>query len=634
MGNFLSFNRTSDEVEEADNIHHSNFRYPPKSGCYFGSHFIMGGERFETPQPEQYLFGENTDLNLLGSKPVPFPYPAPQSNEPTKTLKALINIRKESVKFVKVIPPPSDVADGSAPGDTKPITKYNVEFTFDSDCRCEITIMYFCTEEITSNGIIYRSRDPKLNSESLRFKSGANQQFTLCEHIFDPSQLPEMDLQFDSERECFPIVIYCQAIEGEEPRQSHTTIAGVDKHSDGSYVIKPLKQKLFVDGMAYLLQEIYGIENKNTSRKCIDEEDSDENAAECVICMSDVRDTLILPCRHLCLCHSCADSLRYQANNCPICRAPFRALLQIRAVYRIPPAPMDYPALPPDMPVIQMNAIPGYEMVPLLEALNGPFQASELSTAAAALARQEAARILNGSEDPTETSPIAMTVMVAPNPRGHIDLDSGVASDKITKDALMIVSEKNKIGSSIGNGIPSVRLPVKSPSDPEDDEDNFGEERDALPDLEDFSDPSSPIPGDRNITYRHVPTTEDEPLTLANIGSHPRSAMMIAAIDEFSDEEDHIPKKTSGLGFNSDNKNSDSTQSTPLRQLTEGSNCKDAGSRYSRSAYPSSLPTTPNCRISTAVTNNSTSTRSSGDSFTSSSSTKQLLPPSLSNHQA
>lgn len=50
--------------------------------------------------------------------------------------------------------------------------------------------------------------------------------------------------------------------------------------------------------------------------------------------MCDVRDTLILPCKHLCLCNSCADSLRYQANNCPICRAPFRALLQIRALQK------------------------------------------------------------------------------------------------------------------------------------------------------------------------------------------------------------------------------------------------------------------------------------------------------------
>lgn len=57
-----------------------------------------------------------------------------------------------------------------------------------------------------------------------------------------------------------------------------------------------------------------------------------DNSAECVVCLSDVRDTLILPCRHLCLCNTCADTLRYQANNCPICRLPFRALLQIRAM--------------------------------------------------------------------------------------------------------------------------------------------------------------------------------------------------------------------------------------------------------------------------------------------------------------
>lgn len=31
----------------------------------------MGGERFDTPQPESYLFGENTDLNFLGSRPTP-----------------------------------------------------------------------------------------------------------------------------------------------------------------------------------------------------------------------------------------------------------------------------------------------------------------------------------------------------------------------------------------------------------------------------------------------------------------------------------------------------------------------------------------------------------------------------------
>ena len=31
----------------------------------------MGGERFDTTQPEAYLFGENQDLNFLGNRPVP-----------------------------------------------------------------------------------------------------------------------------------------------------------------------------------------------------------------------------------------------------------------------------------------------------------------------------------------------------------------------------------------------------------------------------------------------------------------------------------------------------------------------------------------------------------------------------------
>lgn len=40
-------------------------------GNYFSSYFIMGGERFDTAVPEMYLFGENMDVNFLGSRPAP-----------------------------------------------------------------------------------------------------------------------------------------------------------------------------------------------------------------------------------------------------------------------------------------------------------------------------------------------------------------------------------------------------------------------------------------------------------------------------------------------------------------------------------------------------------------------------------
>lgn len=88
MGALLT-TRQHDGVEEVDIISNHAYKYPPRSGevnikgiiClftnptflgnYFGSHFIMGGERFDTPQPESYLFGENSDLNFLGSRPTP-----------------------------------------------------------------------------------------------------------------------------------------------------------------------------------------------------------------------------------------------------------------------------------------------------------------------------------------------------------------------------------------------------------------------------------------------------------------------------------------------------------------------------------------------------------------------------------
>ena len=37
---------------------------------YFADYFLMGGSKFDSPQPEAYLFGENNDLNLLNPKPV------------------------------------------------------------------------------------------------------------------------------------------------------------------------------------------------------------------------------------------------------------------------------------------------------------------------------------------------------------------------------------------------------------------------------------------------------------------------------------------------------------------------------------------------------------------------------------
>ncbi|XP_078611373.1 uncharacterized protein LOC144881888 isoform X2 [Branchiostoma floridae x Branchiostoma japonicum] len=376
MGAFTS--RQNAGVEELDIAANSAYRYPPKSGCYFGSHFIMGGERFDTTQPEAYLFGENSDLNFLGNRPLPFPYPAPQPNEPTKTLKSLVNIRKDSLRLVRIDDPEPEEEGEEEDEEKETSPKYNVEFTFDTDVKVGITIHYFATEEIVNGLAVYTSNDPTLTSETVHYKRGASQTFSLPSHVLDPGMWNMDDFSYDADKQVIPMVIQCCVEEEEEHAENlghaHMLFATFEKNSEDFFSVKPLKQKQMVDGLCYLLQEIYGIENKNSQETKHQEDDIDDSGSECVICMSDIRDTLILPCRHLCLCNGCADSLRYQASNCPICRQPFRALLQMRAMRKKTSLT---PAVTPqseadEVQVIQENIPPGYEVIPLIEALNGP----------------------------------------------------------------------------------------------------------------------------------------------------------------------------------------------------------------------------------------------------------------------
>ncbi|KAK3511727.1 hypothetical protein QTP70_020736 [Hemibagrus guttatus] len=362
-------------VEDIDIQANSAYRFPPKSGNYFASHFFMGGEKFDTPHPEGYLFGENMDLNFLGNRPVQFPYVTPAPHEPVKTLRSLVNIRKDSLRLVRY----KDDGDTPTEEGAKPKSLYGVEFTFDSDARVAITIYCQAFEEFSNGMAVYNPKSPALVSETVHYKRGVSQQFSLPSFKISFSEWKEEDLNYDLDRGIFPMVIQAVVDEGDDCLgHAHVLLAAFERHVDGSFSVKPLKQKQIVDRVSYLLQEIYGIENKNNQETKPSDDENSDNSNECVVCLSDLRDTLILPCRHLCLCNSCADTLRYQANNCPICRLPFRALLQIRAVRKKPGtlSPVSFsPVLAQSMDHDEHSSTdsvpPGFEPISLLEALNG-----------------------------------------------------------------------------------------------------------------------------------------------------------------------------------------------------------------------------------------------------------------------
>ncbi|KAL9957087.1 hypothetical protein ACROYT_G038679 [Oculina patagonica] len=376
MGN--RFSRQNEGVEDID-VSSNPYRYPPLSGKnFFADYFLMGGSRFDTPQPEAYLFGENSDLNLLNPKPVSFPYPQPPSNEPTKTLRSLVNLRKDSLKLVRSLDQES----------------YSVEFVFDADVKCAITVHYMASEDLSTGLAIYTSREPLTSSPKTHFPKGSGQVYNSApKHKIRPSLFTEEELNYcPLNHTHIPVVIQIDADEEEYLGHSNITLATFEKMSDGSYIIKPIKQKQMVDGLCYLLQEIYGIENKVNQKTGKDEDnDLEETGLECVICMSDMRDTLILPCRHLCLCRECAESLRYQASNCPICRSPFHALLQISAFIKKQNSSSSQENAHGEI------AMPGYEEIPLVEALNGTIKPDNIPEEAVARMRRRSASSIRSS---------------------------------------------------------------------------------------------------------------------------------------------------------------------------------------------------------------------------------------------
>lgn len=89
--------------------------------------------------------------------------------------------------------------------------------------------------------------------------------------------------------------------------------------------VQAISQSVQLSGVSLPLmeKEVFGAESRDPAVL----------GQDCVICMSALRDTTVLPCRHMCLCGTCAEAMRsrvqYRSYRCPICRERVSSLLQI-----------------------------------------------------------------------------------------------------------------------------------------------------------------------------------------------------------------------------------------------------------------------------------------------------------------
>ncbi|ORC86929.1 zinc finger family protein [Trypanosoma theileri] len=87
------------------------------------------------------------------------------------------------------------------------------------------------------------------------------------------------------------------------------------------YEAKVARQLLQRGTEVYELDDVFDLGACDDISDEMDEAEAEE-AGLCVICLTNPKDTILLPCRHMCLCHDCVAVLLLQPNNrCPVCRS-------------------------------------------------------------------------------------------------------------------------------------------------------------------------------------------------------------------------------------------------------------------------------------------------------------------------
>lgn len=249
----------------------------------------------------------------------------------TQTIRNQVNLKKKSLRLQPL--------QGST-------TEFLLEFNFDASTPCRVSTFLLATEDPSQSCRIIAAA-PASRSPAL-YPKGMNHHFppddtTARQHMISLTT-HSPDLLTLTQGDSYPLIIRMEtlteqaAAEGRQLQQlelgaalplwiqAQTTYAKLHKDEDGHWGLQIIKQKIWVNGNSYELQEIYGMESKlNTSAP-----DEEGEGRECVICMSAERDTTVLPCRHMCMCQPCASALKTQTNKCPICREEIGSLLHIK----------------------------------------------------------------------------------------------------------------------------------------------------------------------------------------------------------------------------------------------------------------------------------------------------------------
>ncbi|ORY37123.1 hypothetical protein LY90DRAFT_55624 [Neocallimastix californiae] len=198
------------------------------------------------------------------------------------------------------------------------------------------------------NGSSSSNVEPDNSSVSSRLRIGRNM-FNHRRRSSSRSTKGSKKNQKEKKIVWYPLIIVIESLDKKDEKANDSSIKYQStflkleiSNETNQYNIKSIDQKVMIKNNLYRLQEIYGFTDETDAEQVVTNEVN--TSIECVICLSEPRNTVVLPCRHLCVCQDCADILCNQSRHdhrssylstprCPICRQAFHSFLRINMDY-------------------------------------------------------------------------------------------------------------------------------------------------------------------------------------------------------------------------------------------------------------------------------------------------------------
>eukprot|EP00928_Gymnodinium_smaydae_P023501 TRINITY_DN19371_c0_g5_i1.p1 TRINITY_DN19371_c0_g5~~TRINITY_DN19371_c0_g5_i1.p1 ORF type:complete len:324 (+),score=42.55 TRINITY_DN19371_c0_g5_i1:111-974(+) len=223
-----------------------------------------------------------------------------ESLKAAPTLKSLVRVGRESVTW-----------SGNV-----------VSFSLDcSDAEgCDVTVLCLVQEQ-TEEGSLPSFGEPSARRAE-RFPKGLRQTCRV-----DVGQTCQAAQNFGEEKDgYFHLVL--DVVARTPPSPDLVTRCILYARLDGGS-LSVVRQKSVAGQRCATVDTLYGsfAASKRTSQ--VSKSDAAADGTDCVICLTNARDVVILPCRHLCLCSTCAGiTSSTWSFQCPVCRARVSAMVQ------------------------------------------------------------------------------------------------------------------------------------------------------------------------------------------------------------------------------------------------------------------------------------------------------------------